>query len=69
MAEQALAAGRAWRHSRGDCASGTGCASIVLWGPDERELADQVVPNRGDAAMLAPQTSIADVAALARGAR
>ena len=42
--------------------------SIVLWGPDERALADQVVSESGDAAILAPLTSIADVAALATAA-
>jgi len=42
--------------------------SIVLWGPDERALAEQVVAESDDAAILAPQTSIADVAALAAAA-
>jgi ADP-heptose:LPS heptosyltransferase len=42
--------------------------SVVLWGPGERELAEQVVAGAGDAAILSPQTSIADIVALARGA-
>jgi lipopolysaccharide heptosyltransferase I len=42
--------------------------SIVLWGPSERELADQVVDGAGGAALRAPATTIADVVALARGA-
>ena len=42
--------------------------SIVLWGPDERALAEQVVAESDNAAILAPQTSIADVAALAAAA-
>jgi heptosyltransferase-1 len=43
--------------------------SVVLWGPDERDLAEEVVARSGGAALLLPQTSIADVVALARGAR
>ena len=45
-----------------------GMASIVLWGPGERELAESVVSTSGGAALLAPQTTIADVAALASAA-
>jgi ADP-heptose:LPS heptosyltransferase len=40
----------------------------VLWGPGERHLAEQVVASTGGAALLSPQTSIADLVALARGA-
>lgn len=43
--------------------------SVVLWGPGERELAEEVVARSGGAARLLPRTSIADVVALARGAR
>jgi lipopolysaccharide heptosyltransferase I len=42
--------------------------SVVLWGPGERDLAEQVVASTGGAALLSPQTSIADLVALARGA-
>ena len=42
--------------------------SVVLWGPGERELAEEVVASSGRAAMLLPPTSIADIVALARGA-
>ena len=42
--------------------------SVVLWGPGERPLAEEVVAGASGAALLSPQTSIADVVALARGA-
>ena len=42
--------------------------SVVLWGPGERDLAEQVVKAAGGAALLSPKTSIADLVALARGA-
>ena len=45
-----------------------GLMSVVLWGPGERGLADTVVAEAKGAALLAPQTTIADVVALARGA-
>ena len=45
-----------------------GVASIVLWGPGERALAESVVTMSDGAALLAPQTTIADVAALASAA-
>ena len=45
-----------------------GMASIVLWGPAERALADAVVAAADGAAIIAPQTTIADVAALASAA-
>ncbi|MFN7981876.1 MAG: glycosyltransferase family 9 protein [Vicinamibacterales bacterium] len=45
-----------------------GLASIVLWGPGERALADEVVSTAQGAAILAPQTTIADIAALASAA-
>jgi len=41
---------------------------VVLWGPGERELGEQVVATAGGAAVLTPQTSVADIVALARGA-
>lgn len=43
-------------------------ASVVLWGPGERELAEEVVGKSSGAAMITPETSIADLVALARGA-
>ena len=42
--------------------------SVVLWGPGEFDLAEDVVATAGGAAILTPQTSVADVVALARGA-
>ena len=45
-----------------------GLASVVLWGPGERALADEVVALAEGAAILSPQTSISDVVELARGA-
>lgn len=45
-----------------------GLASVVLWGPGERALAEEVVATGGGAALLAPQTTIADIAALASAA-
>jgi len=42
--------------------------SVVLWGPGERDLAEQVVKAAGGTALLSPKTSIADLVALARGA-
>jgi heptosyltransferase-1 len=43
-------------------------ASVVVWGPGERGLAEQVVAGADGAAILSPTTTIADVVALARGA-
>ena len=45
-----------------------GLRSVVLWGPGERELGEQVVAEAGGAAVLAPETTIADVVALTRAA-
>jgi lipopolysaccharide heptosyltransferase I len=45
-----------------------GLTPVVLWGPGERELAEEVVALAGGAALLSPRTSIADLVALARGA-
>jgi heptosyltransferase I len=45
-----------------------GLPSVVLWGPGEELLAREVVDGSSGAATQLPQTSIADVAALARGA-
>jgi lipopolysaccharide heptosyltransferase I len=42
--------------------------SVVLWGPNERDLADQVVANAGGHAIVAPQTTIADLVTVVRGA-
>jgi lipopolysaccharide heptosyltransferase I len=43
--------------------------SVVLWGPDEADLATRVVAASNGAAIAAPRTSIADLVALARAAR
>jgi heptosyltransferase-1 len=43
-------------------------ASVVVWGPEERDLAEQVVGLAGGAARLAPETSIAEMFDLVRGA-
>ena len=45
-----------------------GLRPVVLWGPGERALAEEVVAAAQGAALLSPPTSIADVVALARGA-
>ncbi len=45
-----------------------GLASIVTWGPAERELAEQIVAASAGAASLAPPTSIADLFALSAAA-
>ncbi len=45
-----------------------GLRSVVLWGPGERALAEEVVAKADGAALLAPQTTIADIAALAAAA-
>jgi len=46
-----------------------GLASVVLWGPDESHLAEAVVASSGGAAIAAPETSLRDLVAIARGAR
>jgi len=43
-----------------------GLASIVLWGPGDRGLADRVAGASGGAARPAPVTSLADILALAK---
>jgi lipopolysaccharide heptosyltransferase I len=45
-----------------------GLPSLVIWGPGERELGEEVVARAGGAAVLAPRTSLADIVALARRA-
>jgi lipopolysaccharide heptosyltransferase I len=55
----ALASALAARH---------GVRSVVLWGPGEAELAEETVAMSGGAAILSPETTIADVVALARHA-
>jgi heptosyltransferase I len=42
---------------------------VVLWGPGEEPRAQRVVDTSYGAAVLAPPTSVADILALARGAR
>jgi len=46
-----------------------GLAPVVLWGPGERELADEVVRTSEGAATTAPKTRLPDLVVLARGAR
>jgi lipopolysaccharide heptosyltransferase I len=46
-----------------------GVPSIVLWGPGEETLAQQVVDSSGEAAERAPATTIVDLFAIARRAR
>ncbi len=45
-----------------------GLASVILWGRGERQLAETVVRGAAGAAIIAPETTIVDVVALARGA-
>jgi lipopolysaccharide heptosyltransferase I len=45
-----------------------GLMSVVLWGPGEQSLADEVVASAPGAAISSPPTTIADVVALTRGA-
>ena len=46
-----------------------GLASVVLWGPGERERAEAVAAASGGAASLAPATTVPGIAALAKHAR
>ena len=46
-----------------------GLLSVVLWGPGEQDLAQAVVVASHGAAMIAPETSLIDLLALAREAR
>jgi lipopolysaccharide heptosyltransferase I len=46
-----------------------GVRSVVVWGPAERELANDVVRHSSGAATAAPPTRLADLVALARAAR
>jgi heptosyltransferase-1 len=45
-----------------------GLRSVVLWGPGERALGEAVVAGSRGTAILCPQTSVADIVALARNA-
>jgi heptosyltransferase-1 len=45
-----------------------GMPSIVLWGPDERALAESVVEASGGTARLAPPTTVVDLVELSRAA-
>jgi lipopolysaccharide heptosyltransferase I len=49
-------------------ATGRGLKSVILWGPGEEALAQQVVAESNGASVLAPATTIADVVGLARAA-
>jgi lipopolysaccharide heptosyltransferase I len=44
-------------------------ASVVLWGPGEREIADAIVRVSAGAATAAPETRLTDLVALARASR
>ena len=55
----AIAAGLRDRHA---------LRSVVLWGPGEESLAQEVVATAAGSAVLSPRTAIADVIALIRGA-
>lgn len=46
-----------------------GWPSVVLWGPGEHDLGGSIVRAAGDAALLAPETTLNDVLALASEAR
>lgn len=46
----------------------TGLTSMITWGPSERDLADAIVAASSGAAVLAPPTSVADLAVLLRDA-
>ena len=46
-----------------------GLRSLVLWGPGEEPLAEQVIHASGGAALPAPATTITDLFAIARHAR
>jgi heptosyltransferase-1 len=48
---------------------GHGFRSIVMWGPGEQTLAELVVAASDGAAEMAPPTTIADIVAIAHGAR
>jgi lipopolysaccharide heptosyltransferase I len=45
-----------------------GMSSVVLWGPGEKTLADEVVAHSNGTAFVSPESSIADLVALLRGA-
>ena len=45
-----------------------GLASVVLWGPGEAELAQAIAEASSDAAVVAPETRVADLVALGRAA-
>jgi len=45
-----------------------GLMSVILWGPGEEALAKKTIASSDGAAVISPQTTIADLVALARGA-
>ncbi|HZR26029.1 MAG TPA: glycosyltransferase family 9 protein [Vicinamibacterales bacterium] len=45
-----------------------GLRSVVIWGPGERSLADAVVAAAQGAALASPETTVADLVAISRGA-
>jgi len=46
----------------------SGLPSLVTWGPNEHDLADQVIAASGGAAIAAPPTAVADLAVIMRDA-
>lgn len=70
--------GAAWPNKRwpaerfgavaGHLAKAHGLTPLVLWGPNERELAERVVSASGGHAAVAPETRLADLVALSRAA-
>lgn len=45
-----------------------GLRSVILWGPGESDLADDVVRSSNGAAIMAPPTGLGDLVAIAHGA-
>jgi lipopolysaccharide heptosyltransferase I len=50
-------------------AEARGLLPVVLWGPEEQDVAGRIVDSSNGAAMLAPKTRIGDLLALSREAR
>ncbi len=50
-------------------ASAHGLLSVVLWGPEEQDVAARIVNRSRNTAILAPKTGVGDLLALSRGAR
>jgi heptosyltransferase I len=50
-------------------ASAHGLLPVVLWGPEEQDVAARIVNRSRNTAILAPKTGVGDLLALSRGAR